>query len=210
MRKYELVIFDFDGTLADTFDWFKVAINKAARKYNFRELNETEMEQLRDKKTREIMSYLGVSWWRMPFIARYMRKLMGEDISHIKLFPGVRELLLYLDSKNVKVIILSSNSRENVERVLGEELLQTIHHLECGISILGKTDKLKKVLRKFQMLPEKVIAVGDETRDIEAARSLRIISGAVSWGYSTPRALENEKPDFIFPDVPSLIHALDF
>src|SRR5690606_32014333 len=157
MRKYELVIFDFDGTLADTFNWFKVAINKAAGKYNFKVLNETEIEQLRGKKTREIMRYLGVPWWRMPFIARYMRGLMSEEISHIKLFSGVKELLSTLKSKNIKVVILSSNSMENVKRVLGEELLDSIHHLECGTSIQGKRDKLKKVLKKFQVLPENAI-----------------------------------------------------
>ncbi len=210
MRKYEIVIFDFDGTLADTFDWFKVAINKAAEKYHFRVLSEADMEQLRDKKTREIMRFLGVAWWKMPFIARYMRGLMWEEVSHIKLFSGIKELLLTLKSKDIKVVVLSSNSFKNVRSVLGEELLDTIQHLECGISILGKKEKLKKVLKKFHVLPENAIAIGDETRDIEAARSLRIVSGAVNWGYSTPKALENEKPDFIFPDVPSLVHALDF
>ena len=209
MSKYDLVIFDFDGTLADTFTWFKFAINKAAVRYRFKQLSESEMEQLRNLETKEIIRYLGVSWWKMPFIAKYMRKLMGEDISHIKLFPGVRELLINLKSKNMKIIVLSSNSRENVEKVLGTDLLDTITHLECGISILGKKDKLNKVLRKYQALPENVIAIGDETRDIEAARTLKIISGAVSWGYSTPEALARENPDFIFPDVQSLTRALN-
>lgn len=210
MRKYDLVIFDFDGTLADTFTWFKVAINKAAVKYRFKKLTESEMEQLRGLKTKQIIHYLGVSWWKMPFIASYMRKLMGEDIYQIKLFPGIRELLFELKFQNVNVVVLSSNSKENVERVLGSDLIKTISHLECGISILGKKDKLKKVLKKYQALPENVIAIGDETRDIEAARSLGIIAGAVSWGYSTPAALAKEKPDITFPDVPSLIRALNF
>lgn len=205
-----MVVFDFDGTLADTFSWFKRDINKAARKYHFKSLNEDEIEQLRGKKTKEIMEYLGVRWWKMPFIAKYMRQLMGEEVSRIQLFSGIKELLLDLKSKQMNIVILSSNSRENIERILGPELLKTVAHLECGISILGKKRKLKKVLEKFKVQSQKVIAIGDETRDIEAARSLHIISGAVCWGYSTSTALEKENPDFIFPDVPSLVRALDF
>lgn len=208
MMKYDLIIFDFDGTLADTYSWFTKGINLAAGKYDFKVLSETEMEVLRGKKTQEIIRYLGISWWKLPFIARYMRRLMEEEVTNIELFPGIRELLIELKSKQINIAILSSNSTQNIERILGPELIGTIIHFECGASIYGKKKKLIKILKKFMVHPEKVLAIGDETRDVEAARSLGITAGAVSWGYSTVFALENENPDFIFSDVSDLLKVL--
>lgn len=204
MKNYKLIIFDFDGTLADSYSWFRESINKAARKYHFREIDAEEMEALRGRKTKEIMEYLGVVWWKVPFIAKYMRGLMTEDLAAITLFNGIASLLKKLADDGAIIVILSSNSYHNVVGVLGGENVKWVNHFECGVSIFGKKAKLKKVIRKYRESPEHVISIGDETRDIEAARVLGIHSGAVAWGYATVKALEAESPTYIFNSVEEL------
>ncbi|MCM2350459.1 MAG: HAD hydrolase-like protein [Bacteriovoracaceae bacterium] len=204
MKNYKLIIFDFDGTLADSYSWFRESINKAARKYHFREIDAVEMEALRGQKTKEIMQYLGVAWWKVPFIAKYMRGLMTEDLASITLFSGIDSVIKKLADDGALIVILSSNSYHNVAGVLGGENVKWINHFECGVSIFGKKAKLKKVIRKYRKSPEQVISIGDETRDIEAARVLGIHSGAVAWGYATVKALEAESPTYIFNSVEEL------
>lgn len=204
MKNYKLIIFDFDGTLADSYSWFRDSINKAARKYHFREINAEEMEALRGRKTKEIMQYLGVIWWKVPFIAKYMRSLMTEDLTNISLFTGIDSLIKKLADDGAFIVILSSNSHHNVAGVLGGDNVKRIDHFECGVSIFGKKSKLKKVIRKYKVSSGQVISIGDETRDIEAARALGIHSGAVTWGYATVEALEAESPTYIFNNVEEL------
>lgn len=204
MKKYEVVIFDFDGTLADSFEWFERTINQAAKKYHFREVAPEEMEKLRGWKTHEIMKFLEVSWWKMPWIASYMRGLMSIELTSINLFPGIEELLLEVSKQDISIVILTSNSYQNVAGVLGQNKLSFITHFECGVSMLGKKQKLKKVLRKLKLKPEQALMVGDETRDIEAAKAIGVDVAAVTWGYSDIQALKAESPSYLVSTVEDL------
>ncbi len=203
--KYKLVIFDFDGTIGNSFLWFQESINKAAKRYKFKEINQTEIEKLRELKTREIMSYLGVPWWKVPFIARYMRKLMTDDLEKITFFDGVPSLMNKFSEEGIYIVILSSNSFQNVVKILGPEITIKINQIECGVSIFGKKNRFKKMIKKFGLSTKDVLAIGDETRDIEAARAAGIRSGAVTWGYATREALEAESPDYIFHSMNDII-----
>lgn len=206
--KYKLVIFDFDGTIGDSFLWFRESINKAAKKYKFREINQEEIEILRGLKTPEIMNYLGVSWWKVPFIARYMRKLMTDDLTKITLFEGATSLINQLADQGINIVILSSNSFENVSRILGPLITARISHFECGVSIFGKKHRFKKIVKMFNLSNKDTVSIGDETRDIEAAREARIDSGAVTWGYATGKALEAESPQFIFNSMDDIVQTI--
>lgn len=206
--KYKLVVFDFDGTLGDSFLWFQESINKAAKKYKFREINQEEIENLRGLKTQEILNYLGISWWKIPFIARYMRRLMTEDLGKITLFKDVAFLIEQLVDQGIIIVILSSNSFQNVTRILGPQVTSKINYFDCGVSIFGKQNKLKKIIKKFGLSSKDVVSIGDETRDIEAARSAGIHSGAVTWGYATFKALKAESPHYIFKNTNDIIQAI--
>jgi phosphoglycolate phosphatase-like HAD superfamily hydrolase len=77
--RYRLVIFDFDGTLADSFPWFLRSIDSVADRFRFRRLREGDVELLRGHGAREIIRYLGIPTWKLPFIARHMRRLKARD-----------------------------------------------------------------------------------------------------------------------------------
>jgi phosphoglycolate phosphatase len=70
---YRLVIFDFDGTLADSADWFVRNLNPMAERFGFRQADEAEIERLRRLPNREIIRRLGVPKGKLPRIARHMR-----------------------------------------------------------------------------------------------------------------------------------------
>jgi phosphoglycolate phosphatase len=74
MKAYKPIIFDFDGPLADSALWFIRTLNDIAKTHGFRSVNEHELEMLRGKPNREIISYLGIRFWQVPAIARELRK----------------------------------------------------------------------------------------------------------------------------------------
>jgi phosphoglycolate phosphatase len=89
---YTLVIFDLDGTLADSFSWFCTVINGVAREYGFRQAND-EVEPLRRAGSREILRRLEVPRWKLPAIARRLRALKREQLDAVSLFPGAPAML---------------------------------------------------------------------------------------------------------------------
>lgn len=195
---YRLIIFDFDGTLADSAAWFAGALNSVARRYGFREIDLAEMARLRGRPNREIMQALRVSPWKLPFIAAHMRRLAAEAAPSIDLFPGVADMLRRLSARGVKVAIVSSNSEAVVRKVLGPELASLVAHYGCGASIFGKAAKFRQVIRAAGVADADVLSVGDEVRDIEAARKVRLAAGAVTWGYATPEILQAQRPSAMF------------
>ena len=201
MKRYDLAIFDFDGTLADSAAWFRSTINHVAQRYGFRQVADAELDELRGQRSIDIIRYLGVPTWKMPFIARYMRQLVARDAHLIGLFEGVDTLLTWLVERDVAIAIVTSNSEANVRRILGEDNSRRINHYACGASLLGKTSKFHAVVKRQGTSAERVIAIGDEARDIEAARKAGLAVGAVSWGYATTDLLRAQQPDYLFSSM---------
>lgn len=195
---YKLVIFDFDGTLADSGAWLARELNPLAARFGFRRISEAETEALRGCDSREVLSRLGVPLWKLPFIARHLRRSLARQADAIQLFPGAKALLRRLAGEGVVLGLVSSNSAANVRRILGPEAAALIEHYECGAAFFGKAAKFRKVLRRARMKPADALCIGDETRDIEAARAAGIAAGAVAWGYARREVLEARAPTWLF------------
>ena len=206
--KYKLIIFDFDGTLADTFFWFKNVVNKIADKYKFKRIDESEADILRNYSAGKFIKHLGVPLWKIGEIAYDMKKMMQHDIRQISLFEGIDNLLKILSNKGALLAVVSSNSLENVRKVLGPENAALINHFECGVSLFGKHAKLKKVIRKIKVQCSESIYIGDEIRDREAARNVNIAFGGVSWGYNSVESLIAHSPVEIFHNIDDILEKI--
>ncbi len=198
MTKFKLVIFDFDGTLVDSYPWFQNSFNLAARKFRFKEVEAHELETLRSLDSKGIIKYLSIAWWKIPFIAAYMRRKFNREAQQILPFKDYEKLLRSLHEAGYSLALVTSNSLINVQAILNKEVLKYFHSLHCGVSIFGKRQIYKKLLTKFKLHPSECLSIGDECRDIEAASFIGMSSGAVLWGYASAEALRSKKPTFIF------------
>jgi phosphoglycolate phosphatase len=205
MTSYSLVIFDFDGTLADTVTWFAGVVNHVADRYGFKRVEKSDHERLRGYAPKKLLETLGVPLWKVPLIAYYLRALLAREIDHVSLFEGVDALLETLSRAGVMLAVVSSNSRENVRRVLGPDNVARIDAFACGVSVFGKAPKLRTVLNTSGVPRTEAIYIGDEVRDIEAARAARVASGAVAWGYNTVAALRASAPSEIFLSMNDIV-----
>ena len=198
MPRYSLIIFDFDGTLADSAKWVIRTLNENAARFGMRTVSDAEVQMLRGRSNRDIIRYLGVPLWRVPQIAADMRRRVGQEAEQIKLFDGVDDLLRTLKASGVRIAIVSSNDEANVRRILGAENTALIDLFDCSASMFGKSHKIRSVLSRAAVAPRDAVCIGDETRDIEAAKDARIDSGAVVWGYANAEILERFKPTLMF------------
>lgn len=206
--KYRLVIFDMDGTLSDSFPWFVSVLNTVADKYRFKQVAPHEVETLRSLDSRQILEWLGVPLWKVPIIARHMRALKTQRLHEIALFPGVDRLLAALAAREIMLAIVSSDTEDNVRRVLGPHNARRISHYACASGMFGKPKKFRAVLKRSAIPPARTIAIGDETRDAEAARAVGAAFGAVFWGYASAAALQAQAPDMVFDSFDDIVAKL--
>jgi phosphoglycolate phosphatase len=202
--RWDLAIFDIDGTLADSFPFFVGLQNRLAAMHGFRRIEPDEVESLRGWPARDLMRHVGLPRWKLPFVARSYIRLMRDEGHHVGLFAGVDDALTALHARGVRLAVVTSNSAENARRVLGEANWQRLVHAECGASMFGKRRRLARVLEVARVPASRAIYVGDQVMDADAARGAGIAFGAVAWGYATPERLRASDPDVVFERIEDL------
>lgn len=198
--RYRLVIFDFDGTLADSGEWFLSIADHLAERFKFRRVAPDEVEGLRGRTSREVIRDLGIPRWKLPAIGRYVHALLAQQTDRIALFEGVAPLLEQLVASGVRIALVTSNAEDNVRAILGPANAALIDWFECGATLFGKAPRYRRVLRKSGVAVADAISIGDETRDVVAAKKVGICSGAVLWGYANRDVLTRLQPDLLFDD----------
>jgi phosphoglycolate phosphatase len=194
--RYRFAIFDFDGTLANSYPFFAQTFDALADRYRFRRLGAEELPSLRQRHPRDVMKHVGMSSWKLPFVARSFVRLMRKSASSIAPFDGVAEVLGFLAASGVRLAILTSNSRENVSTILGPRTAQ-FERIECGSSIFGKARRLRAILRTSGVPADEAIYIGDQLADLDAAREAGIAFGAVAWGYGDISAMRAAQEAFL-------------
>ena len=202
--KYRLAIFDFDGTLADSFPFFLRVFNQLARQHGFKGIDPELAPTFRHYTPRQMMELVGMPAWKLPLVARSFISLMKQNATSISLFEQVDETLLQLVNHGMVLAIVSSNSYDNISQILGPANTKLIRHFECGMSIFGKPTRIQKVLKKTGIPSHEVIYIGDQVTDLEAARKVSIAFGAVSWGYGTIESLREHSPEEEFESVSAI------
>lgn len=200
---YDLWIFDFDGTLADSFPFFLEVFDTLADTHNFRRLDRANIDMLRGCDLPQLLRHLDLPRWKLLPVALQFRTLMAQNIARIALSDGMREVLHELALRGVRLAIVSSNTEANVRAVLaGDAHLFT--HFECGAALFGKRRRLRRVVQGSGVPQARVLCVGDEVRDIAAAHAEGLDFGAVCWGYNRPEALQALAPRLLFRSVAEL------
>jgi Predicted phosphatases len=203
--KYKLIIFDFDGTLADTLSWYMGAVNKVADKYKFKKVQQSEWETIRYYEVNKLFKYLGVPTWKIPIVLNHLKKLLAKDIHCLSIFKDADNLLKRLSSCGATLAIVTKNTYENVHKILGQEYIDLIDYFECGTSMSGKASKLKKILNQSKISCKETIYIGDEIGDAMAAQKVNIDFGCVTWGYNTVESFKVYSPKAIFNNIDEVI-----
>jgi phosphoglycolate phosphatase len=192
------LIFDFDGTLVDSFNAVIEKFSLLADELNFRKIHQTERDELKNLTSQELLKYLKIPIYKLPKVLRQTREHLRNEISVLTSFIDLPEVLIELTMLGCSLSILTSNSSENVVLWLERHRIQHLFNfIHAESSYFGKSSILKKLLKSHTMKPFATFYIGDETRDIEAAKKSNINSIAVSWGYNSEEILTVYGPDYL-------------
>ncbi|NMG19602.1 HAD-IA family hydrolase [Brasilonema bromeliae] len=194
----KVIIFDFDGTVADTVDALVSIANRLAGEFGYIPITQEELSLLRNLSSREIIKYSGISVLKIPFLVKKVKAELKNKIKELKPISGIKEALVALNNEGYRLGIITSNSQDNVtDFIKVNDLDNLFEFIYSGVTIFGKTTIINNVLKQKQIKPQEVIYVGDETRDVEASKKANIKVIAVTWGFNSQEVLAKQNPDFL-------------
>jgi phosphoglycolate phosphatase len=200
MKKTLLV--DFDGTIIDSLPLVIECAREIASDVKISEsaIREKELAQYLKKD-------LKMSIFQIISSVSRARKYIGDNIQSVKLIKGIAEILKELSNEH-KIIILSSNSEENIRYILRKHQMTFIKKIVSGSSLFGKARVIKSTLSKYGLNKEDVYYIGDEVRDIDACKQADVKIIAVSWGYNSKKLLKRYNPDYLIDNPKQLLKLL--
>jgi phosphoglycolate phosphatase len=201
---YQLVVWDFDGTLADSWASTLATYNRLAPRFG--SLPVADPAAVRGMSTREFLKVHRISWLRLPALLRRFLAEQRDEMQAVRLFPGVRGVLDRLHRCGVPQGILSSNVTDNISACLNANEIDHLFTFVTGYPrLFGKARALTKMLRQKNLRGADVLYVGDEVRDVEAARQAGVDVAAVAWGFNDTDRLRQAGPSFLVSEPADLL-----
>ncbi|ARG96478.1 haloacid dehalogenase [Legionella micdadei] len=192
------LLFDFDGTLVDSFYCVVDKINQLAEVFHFKKIEEHEVEYIREMSTKELLNFLRIPFYKTPILIRQIRKLLHNEMPTINPVADIHPTLEKLHYAEFCLGILTSNSIENVITWLeSHDMRHLFKFIHNESNFVSKRYLLKRTLKKYNIDKKEVFYICDETRDIEAAMKNNIQSVAVTWGYNSEKILSQYQPTFL-------------
>lgn len=181
------IIFDFDGTLANTLPALINLANKHASKYGFKPI--TNSQRFRELGVKQIIfKELKIPKWRLPILLYQGKKILTKEMTKASLFPYIKTTLQEL-RKHHTVGIISSNTKPVIKKVLQDHQVE-VDFIHAKASLLQKERTLARILIQRKLSRKNTVYIADEVRDVIACKRISLPMVGVSWGYNTPQALK--------------------
>ncbi len=194
---FRLLIFDFDGTIANTLEVAVQIVNELGEEFGFPTISENEFVDLKNKSMSELMRMSGISWMQLPLLVKRARDRFKHHLEQVHPVPGMLEVLLTLKEKGYPMGILTSNTEDSVRAFLDQFDINVFDFIHAPDSIFGKAKVLKDLRKQYKAKGSELLMIGDEARDIEAAIKARVKSVAVGWGFNGEELLSRLEPTYI-------------
>jgi phosphoglycolate phosphatase len=208
--KYRSLVFDFDGTIADTLGETRLIYNRIAPDYGLRPIEVEELPQLRHLSLKQLLDHLGIPKRRVPALVSRGTSLLRDSISTIGTIDGMDDAIEHLRPHVERLGILTSNSAANVDLFLRTHGLRDhFDFISSTSKLTGKAKHLRAIRKTFSLRPEEMLFIGDELRDLKASRKAGIPMAAVTWGFNSLESLAAAKPEHLFTHPSQFLSLLE-
>lgn len=186
------VLFDFDGTIADS-EWLILeSLNTQAARFGFEPIRHEEIPALRRFSMQQLVTQrLSMPLWNFPRLLRLERAAKAafeKRSSELQVFAGMAEVVAALRAQGYLVGVVSSAPELAVCAVLERTGIE-VDFVRASIGAFGKARVMRAVLTQHGVARRHALYVGDELRDIEATKRARIGIVCVGWGLNDAATL---------------------
>ena len=206
----KVVMFDFDGTIADTYNAIDNITNQLSSEFGYKALSQEELLLLKNLSSREVVKISEISIFKIPFLVRRVRTELSKEIADLSPIENIIPVLFELKNREYTLGIITSNARENVKIFLRKNQLDGLfRYIHSSTSIFGKHRVINQTIKNNRLKKDNVLYVGDETRDIRSARRSNIGVAAVSWGFNSAKILKEHNPNYLVNQPSELLSAIE-
>ena len=191
------VIFDFDGTLADSKYLFMKAWNLYAERYNYDYVTEQDILPSRNLTIHERAKKYRFPMHKLPIILPKIYRYFKQHIDEVQFFEGIIEMLHAIHQAGYRIVIISSNAKENIELFLKRQQVHVVSEVLTSSRLFSKDTVIKKFMHNQKLTVDDVLYVGDEIRDIIACNKIGIPFVWVSWGLDGYELIKKENPAYV-------------
>lgn len=198
-------IFDFDGVIADSLDLTLKTANHYLRLWGRGLLSK---DYIRSHDLEKLYNDYHVNRLQELFLLWKIRSTIHHNLTNIKVHPHISPILTAA-SKEISLSILSSNSPNNVIDFLRDHHLHNYFlSIHGNFFLFNKVNGLNDIIKRESFHKEQVVYIGDEPRDVRAAKNAGVKSVAVDWGYSKRQLLKKSDPTAIASSANQLLKLL--
>lgn len=208
MDNSKLVIFDFDGTIADTMEAGLKVLREFSDEGFIPSFTNDDIQRWKKMSPRDIIKEVKIPWWKITILVLLSRKRLKKHLDNVKLFEGIHDQIKRI-SKQFPCVVISSNSKSSVDYMLNKFEITEFKETKGGGSLFGKYKKINKILKKYNVQSKDAILITDEARDIDSAHISEVHSIAVTWGYQDKSVLKKHKPTMIASKTNELVSAVN-
>ena len=208
--KHRLLVFDFDGTIADTLGETWKIFNELAGDYGIRQVEEGEIEAMRHLSLKQILKTLNIPKRRVPSMIARGTGMLRANLDNLRVITGMGEVLHEMRKHAEGMGILTSNSTANVEVFLKNHGLgECFDFVSSTSKLTGKARYLRAIRKTFSLKNEEMLYVGDELRDMKAAQKAKVPHAAVTWGFNSRESLADVRPTYLFDSPEDFLRLRD-
>ena len=214
MRQYQLIIFDWDGTLMNSEARIVSAIQVAAERCGFPVLSAHDSKQIIGLSLHNAILglYPLATATQVQLMAdAYSQHFLEESTVEMTPFDGAESLLLGLKMAGIKTAIATGKSRRGLDQILKESGFGGYFNMtRTPFESASKPDPLmlKQILAQLNVPAEEALMVGDTTFDLQMASNINMDRVAMSHGVHAQKQLEIHSPLAHFDDLQALHHWL--
>lgn len=206
----KVILFDFDGTLAETFEAIVRITNRLSTEFGYKPVTPEEIIQLKQLSSRQVIQQSGLSIFKLPLLLRKIRAELNKEIYRLNPVPGIQDTLIALHKRDIQLGIITTNAEENVRLFLkANDLDHLFSYVHSEPRLFGKWRAIKSMIHHYKLSSNDVVYVGDETRDIDAVHKIKIRAIAVTWGFNSPEILAAHNPDFLIDQPQQLLEVVE-
>ncbi|MDO3412217.1 HAD-IA family hydrolase [Saccharibacillus sp. CPCC 101409] len=203
------VIFDFDGTIANSRPLMTELYNGLAEKHGYRPIKDSDSGPFSGQSVRKRCKALGIPLYKLPLLALQVIFTYKRHIKTLEVKDGVRELILELNGRGYTLSIISSNLEGNIRSFLEHNGIDQFTHIRSSRGLFGKHRAIHSFLKENKIAPREALYIGDELRDIEAGRKSGIRIVGAGWGYDSFELMKRSSPDFMAGRPREVFAAID-
>ncbi|ALC82941.1 MULTISPECIES: HAD-IA family hydrolase [Bacillus] len=187
----KVILFNFNGTIVNTRSLAITIYNEIAEKKGYKKINEEEVAYLSTLSITDRFKRLNIPMHKLLSLGITIKQRYQKYIPNLNSVDGINEVIHELKQRGYRLGFLTTNSRDVTTQFLTSNSINMFDYTHYSFNPFSKSKDISTFLKRNKLNKKDVIYIGDELRDIKAAKKNQLCCAAVTWGYDSIKLLNS-------------------